>query len=246
MANKLFHTIPGTIDISGNLNTFKNTAQVIWTNNNRQQHGAFTPTHGWRTEFFTDNAHGVGDNNTVNMYSSSKENGQRWTNREIGNKHQQITEVGLQGGANCRWMGANIFNGFGFEIFQSLGSGHALWYAGCALAFYNGSSWRTWGHQPNDGKGKYSGYRHIYMNDSSSINTIRGWGNSWKLTGINFWIQNDGGAGKDTSSLYIYNLRIGSKVTTLGGQYRMIPAGKRSWANRNANSGNVPFTDPFT
>ena len=245
MANKGLKMLPGTIDISGNLNTFKNTTQVIWTNNNRQAHGAFTPSHGWQQNFYTDNAHGVGDSGSIDIYSSNQNNGQKWTSRQIGNKHQQITEVGLQNGANCRWMGANIFNGFGFEIAQTSAATHALYYAGCALTFYNGSSWRTWGHQPIDGKTKYNGYRYDYMNDSSSINTIRGWGNSWKLTGIIFWIRNEGGSGKDTSSIYIYNLRIGSKFTTLGGQYRMLPAGKRSWANRNANSGNVPFTDPL-
>ena len=247
MADVPFKTISGTINIPGNVNDFKNnTDQVIWTNNNRQVHNAFTPSHGWRTNFYSDNAHGVGDSGSINIYSSNKSNGQRWTAREIGNQHEQLTEVGLQSGANCRWMGANIFNGFGFEVYQSSAATHALYYAGCALTFYNGSSWREWGHQPNDGKGKYSGYRYIYMNDSSSINTIRSWGNSWKLTGIVFWARNNGGSGKDWSDLNIYNLRIGSKVTTLGGEYRMIPAGKRSWANRNANSGNVPFTDPFS
>ena len=243
-------SIPGTVDIPSNLSSFKTTPQVIWTNNNTQAHGAFTPSHGWQRNFFTDNAHGKHDNNyTPNIYSFDQNQGLKWTNRKIGNQHQQITEIGLQGGANCRWMGANIFNGFGFEVLQG-SSKHALYYGGCALAFYNGSSWRTWGHEPNDGfplSAPKSGYRYIYMNDSASINTIRNWGNSWKLTGINFWIRNEGGSGSEEGiDIHIYNLRIGSKVTTLGNQYRMIPAGKRSWSNRNANSGNVPITDPFT
>jgi len=245
MANKDFRMVRTSISTPTGVEDFKKRDQVIWTNQNRHIHSAFTPTHGWKQNLYTDNAYGTGSLN--NIFSATKEEGLRWTNNKIGNEHQNLVEVGMLEHP-ARWMPASIFNGFGFEVYQNSDAKHALFYAGCALSFYNGSTWRTYGVQPQDGKGdsKSSGYRYIYMNNSSNITEIRNWGSSYKLTGINLWMRNAGGAGSDEGiSIYMYNLKFFHQVGDDRSNLRIIPAGKRSWSQRGANSGFVPFTNPL-
>ena len=47
----------------------------------------------------------------------------------------------------------------------------------------------------------------------------------------------------------VYNMKVGSKMSTIGGQYRYLPAGKRSYEQRDPRRGNgniMHFTDPFS
>ena len=245
MANKPFRMVNTYIDPTTNVETFKGKDNIIWINQQRAKRSAITPTHGWRQNFYTDGAYGTGSLN--NFFTPKKEEGLRWVNNTIGNKHQELIEIGLTGN-NARWLPASMFNGFGFEVYQASNAKHALYYAGCALVFYNGSNYRTYGVQPQDGRGDavFKGYRYIYLNNSSKINEIRNWGSSYKLTGVYLWMRNEGGGGSDSGvSIYMYNFKVHHKSPIAANNLKMIPAGKRPWSQRNANSGNVPFTNPL-
>jgi len=246
MANKGFKTIAGTIDIPSNLTDFKNRDQVVWTGSNWRTKGAFTPTHGDTVSWPHDPSYGFARRD--NMYSPQQSSGLKLSS-SAGNQHEGNYELYGDG----RWMSASVFNGVGFEVYQNSGSKHAVYLRKYALVFANrdDGTYRTWGVDTGVSSPS-TGYRFIRVVSSASmVSTIRNWGPYWQFQGLILHMYNNGGAGSDDSYIEVYNMKVGSKFSSLGGQYRYIPAGKRSYANRkiipvNNNFVKVGLTNPFS
>ena len=244
MTNVPFKTIPGTIDIPTNLNDFKAKDQVVWTGSSWREKGSFTPGYGDTNYFEHDPSYSIQYQN--NMYNSRSTTGLK-IKGDAGQQHSGNYEQYGDG----RWMPASIFNGVGFEVYQDSSAKHAIYLKYYALVFANrdSGSYRIWG--VNTGATSPSqGYRFVkFQSGTSAVSTIRNWGPSWLFQGIILHIANPGGAGSDISNMNVYNMRVGSKMSTIGGQYRYLPAGKRSYGQRDPRSGNggvMNFTDIFT
>ena len=241
MANKAFKTIPGTINIPNDLDSFKTTSQVVWTGSSWRTKGTFSPGYGDTSSWPHDPSYSISRQDT--MYSPTQGTGLKLTS-SAGNIHKGNYELYGDG----RWMAASVFNGVGFEVYQNSGSKHAVYLAKYALVFANrdNSNYRIWG--VNTGTtNPSSGYRFIRVQSSASmVSTIRGWGPTWLFQGVILHAYNNGGAGSDDSYMEVYNMKVGSKMSTLGGQYRYLPAGKRSYDKRKVTAGNVGFNDLFS
>jgi len=241
MANKGFKTIPGTIAIPGDLPTFKTKDKVIWTGKSWRAKGTFTPTHGDTTSYTHDPSQGIGRQG--NIYANTAQEGFK-INSDAGNQHSANFELYGDG----RWMSASCFNGIGFEVYQSSGAKHAVYLKKWALVFANrdNGSYRIWGIDTQE-TNPSSAYRYIRVTNSwSLVDTIRSWGPTWQFQGIILHVYNNGGAGSDASYMEVFNMRVGHKFSTTGGQYRYLPAGKRSYDNRKIITGSVGLTDPFS
>ena len=244
MANKAFKMIPGTIDIPSDLSSFKNKEQVVWTGQSWREKATFTPTHGDRNQFKKDPSGSI--NRQGDMYDPRDSTGLhiKW---DAGNQHMTTYEIYGDG----RWMPASIFNGVGFEVYQSSSTKHGVYLRYYCLTFANrdSGSYRTWGVDTG-ARDPSKGYRYIRVPSSSStVNTIRSWGPSWVFQGIMVHVWNNGGSSSDASEMTVYNMKVGSKMSTIGGQYRYLPAGKRSYEQRDPRRGNnniMHFTDPFS
>ena len=139
----------------------------------------------------------------------------------------------------------------GFEVYQSSSTKHGVYLRYYCLTFANrdSGSYRTWGVDTG-ARDPSKGYRYIRVTSSSStVSTIRSWGPSWVFQGIMVHVWNNGGSSSDASEMTVYNMKVGSKMSTIGGQYRYLPAGKRSYEQRDPRRGNnniMHFTDPFS
>jgi len=235
--------IPGTIDIPTGLTDFKNKEQVVWTGSNWRTKGSFTPGYGDKNFFKHDPSYSIQYQKDMYDYRDSTGLGLKG---DAGNEHQGNYELYGDG----RWMPASIFNGVGFEVYQDSSAKHAIYLRYYALVFANrdAGSYRIWGVDTG-ARNPAKEYRYIRVtSNSATVNSIRGWGPSWLFQGIVAHIWNNGGSGNSQSNMYIYNMKVGSKMSTTGGQYRYLPAGKRSYGQRDPRSGNggiMNFTNPF-
>jgi len=235
--------IPGTIDIPTDLTSFKQKEQVVWTGESWRTKGSFTPDYGDKNYFKHDPSYSIHYQRT--MYDASNSTGLA-IKGDAGNEHMGNYELYGDG----RWMPASIFNGVGFEVYQESSAKHAVYLKYYALVFANREtgSYRFWGVDTG-ARGVSKGYRYIRVTSSSSVvSSIRGWGAAWLFQGVILHIANPGGTGSDISYMYIYNMRVGSKMSTIGGQYRYLPAGIRSYSHRDPRYGKnkiMNFTNPF-
>ena len=244
MANVPFKTIPGTINIPNNLDEFKRTEQVVWTGKSWREKGAFTPDYG-ATNFFNHNPSYDIERQT-DLYQPSESSGLT-IYCAAGTEHNGNYE--LYG--DSRWMPASIFNGVGFEVLQDSDHKHAIYLKYYALAFAHreGNGYRFWGFDTG-ARNPSVGYRFMSVpSNNAAVNSIRSWGEEWLYQGVILHVWNNGGVGSGTSYMYVYNMRVGSKMSTIGGQYRYLPAGKRPYGRRDPRRGNnglMNFTDLFT
>lgn len=240
--NKAFKTIPGTINIPSDVDDFKTTSQVVWTGSTWRRKNTFSPDYGDTSSFPNDNEYTVEKQRS--MYTAYQSDGLTVKATGVGKVHQCNFELYGDG----RWMAASVFNGLGFEVWQSLGSKHGVFLKKYALVFANrdNSNYRIWGVDTG-ATAPSGGYRYIkVLSTAGMVNTIRSWGPSWLFQGIIVHIANKGPTGSSTSTIDIYNMRVGSKMNTLGGQYRMLPAGKRRYDHRKVTADNVGFDNPFS
>ena len=240
MANVPFKLIAGTIDIPSDLDSFKTRDQVVWTGSSWRTKGTFSPSYGDTSSWPHDPSYSISRQNT--MYSPQQSNGLRIAS-SAGNQHEGNYELYGDG----RWMSASVFNGVGFEVKQSSGSKHAVYLRKYALVFANrdNGNYRIWGVDTGVSAPSNS-YRYIRVTSSSgTVSSIRGWGPSWQFQGLILHMYNNGGAGSDDSAIEVYNMKVGSKMSTLGGQYRYLPAGIRGYDNRKVTAGNVGFNKLF-
>ena len=232
MINVPLKTIAGTIDIPTNLNDFKAKEQVVWTGSSWREKGSFTPDYGDTNRYEHDPSYAI--HYQRDMYNFSDSTGLALKG-DAGTSHSGNYE--LYG--NGRWMPASIFNGVGFEVYQESSAKHAIYLKHYALAFANreGNGYRFWGFDTG-ARDKAQGYRFMSIPGSNpAVSTIRNWGPSWLFQGIILHIANNGGTGSSISYMYVYNMRVGSKMSTLGGQYRYLPAGMRSYSHRDPRNG---------
>lgn len=241
MADVPFKTIAGTIDIPSDLTAFKTRDQVVWTGSSWRLKGAFSPGYGDTSNWPDSPSYSINRQNT--MYSSQQSSGLKLTS-SAGNQHEANYELYGDG----RWMAASVFNGIGFEVYQNSGGRHAVYLKKYALVFANrdNSNYRIWGVDTGTSSPS-NAYRYIkVLSSAGMVSTIRSWGPTWLFQGIIIHAYNNGGTGTTDSYMEVYNMKVGSKMSTLGGEYRMIPAGKRRYDNRKVTAGTVGFNDPFS
>ena len=241
MALKDFKTLPGTVEIPTSLNTFKNTLQAVWTGSSWRSKGTFSPTHGDTSSWPGSSSYAI--ERQGSLYLPSDTSGLRMGSN-AGNSHTSNYESYGDG----RWMPASVFNGLGFEVYQGSSGKHAIYLKkwGVVFASKTSSSYRTWGFDAGTSSPS-NVYRFIEVSSSSSAtSSIRSWGAGWVFQGIILHIANNSGVGTTTSHMEVYNMKVGHKFSTVGGQYRYLPPTMRPYSNRNASSGNVGFTNPFT
>ena len=234
-------TIAGTIDIPIATNEFKNRDQVVWTGSSWRTKGTFSPGYGDTSSWKHDPSYSISRQDT--MYSPQQSSGLKLSS-SAGNQHEGNYELYGDG----RWMPASVFNGVGFEVKQSSSGRHAIYLKKYALVFANrdSGSYRTWGVDTGVSSPS-TDYRYIkVVSTAGMVSTIRGWGPTWLFQGLILHMYNNGGSGTTDSAIEVYNMKVGSKMSTLGGQYRMIPASKRGYDKRKVTAGNVGFSDPFS
>ena len=252
MANKDFKTLPGTIEIpnSQNVETFKQIDQVRWTGWQWRNKGSFTVTHGDKGTWGSESAYAIQRQDIIYAPESSK--GLK-VYGNTGNSHEQNFEMYGDG----RWMPASVWYGLGFESkYRRSGgnSNHDLYIKRYAAIFTHrtSSSYRFYGWNTGNTNRPGGEYRFDKIHSSMSSTTeIRNWGPDWLFQGLIIQFANNGGAGSTQSSVEVYNLKIGHKYSTVGGQYRYLPLGTRSFSDRNKHPVNgtskiAHFSNPYT
>lgn len=246
MSNQGIKTAPTIVSIPNDLNTFKQREQLVWSGSNVRFKDTFTPNYGTKTQQIMDGNAAWGAGSVTSVYDSNQLNGLR-VSATSGKTHDANHELHGDG----RWMPASFFNGLGFEVYQSEERQHSIYMNFYTIVFVSDTGYyRLWGVNPSDGNNSEprTGYRYIKFNSSSDLNTIRGWGTSWKFLGLIFHLHTDGGiqAGQD-SRIDIYNLKVGHLATHHdGGNYRMIPPYKRPFSSRASFPNNLKLESPFT
>lgn len=242
MANIPFGTLPGTIDIPNDLPTFKTKSQAVWTGSNWRTKGSFTPTHGDRTTW----------SHTLNRSVSRQDSmylPQDTTGLKITTNTASVNTSNYESYGDGRWMPASCFNGLGFEVWQDGGGVSNIYLRKYGLVFISksggtGGSYRTWGVDTGV-SAPSRGYRYLRVTSSSAtVSDIRNWGPSWMFQGLVLHFANASG-GSGSSTIDVYNLKVGHKFSTTGGQYRYIPAAYRAYTNRDKSTGLVGFTNPY-
>ena len=219
---------------TGSLTDHKNSTPVIeWFTATLQGKAKFSPNYGDKTEFKDDSSYGGGGSIQKSIWTPSENDGFKisGTNGKGHEGNFEIRDINTS-----RWMPASLFNGFAFEVHQNSDSKHAMYMDRYCPVFINksSSSYRFWGCASSDGKmDKYKGYRFLHFNSDSNINTIRSWGPDWLLYGFIFHIQNNSGTGSDSSTVYIYNLKVYHKGDSDSSKYRMFLPKKRTLSQRN-------------
>ena len=248
MAEKGFKTIPGTVNIpsSNDVNNggFKDLLQVQWTDSVWRYKSSLSITHGDTTRWVSDTNYSI--TRQANLYTPSSSQGLE-IYAESGDEHKVIYEIH----GNSRWMPASVFNGLGFETkFEHVADGknHELYLRKYAVIFANKntSSYRIWAWDTGNTDRPDGDYRYDKIHSSyADVATIRNWGPDWLFQGLAIYLYTNKGVGTTDSKLTLFNLKIGHKFSTVGGQYRYLPAGKRAYSKRDASINNVPFQDPF-
>jgi len=236
-----FKTIPGTIEITNNLSDYNSKPQVEWTGSSWRNKPSITVTHG-DTSFPQDKEFGA-VTRQANLFKNTGGNDGFKMTATAGQVHSANYEVY----GNGRWMSASVFYGIGFRCYQSSSQTHGMYLKKYGLIFANrdNTQYRVYGINTGATNPR-EGDRDIRLISTNGVvNTIRSWGPSWLFQGILINVATNGGGGSDYSELQIFNMKVGSKMSTLGGQYRMLPAGMRSYNNRRVTSGNVGFTNLF-
>ena len=250
MANIPFKTIPGTIDIPSGLNDFKTKDQVVWTASDwAKANSPININYGPAAGQTWESDENFEIRRQENMYQPDQTSGFR----VFANAAAQRSTVFYMNG-DSRWMPASVFNGIGFETFHEHNSGpqdHELYLAEYAVIFRNrtgnGTRYYGWntGYTSSPGHQKYK-FDRIQTSDSH-VNEIRAWGSDWLYQGLVVTLRtgDTGSSRTDESYITIYNMKVGSKFSTVGGQYRYLPLKNRSSNNRDGSVGNKGFSDPF-
>ena len=256
MANINFgKLLPGTVEIpnSQDVNQFKNIVQARWTGNQWRLKGNMNISDGpakgtWSSE----SAYSL--QREGDMYNSSSNTGLKVYSNS-GQGHESIYENYGDG----RWMPASVWNGLGFEtmhVREGGNSNHDLYIKRYAVIFAHRStnSYRQYGWNTGyTDRPIGTDYRFDKIHSSmDSTLEIRRWGKDWLFQGLLIQFANNGGTNSTQSHVIVYNLKIGHKYSTIGGQYRYLPAGIRGYSQRDPSHGNVTsngglmnFTNPL-
>ena len=250
MANIKFPTIPGTIEIPHDVNAFKPKEQVVWTASNwRQAPSNITITDGPSRNQVWGSTERFEIRRQENVYQPDQASGfMVYANAAS----RQTTIFEMTG--NSRWMPASVFNGLGFETFHQHNSGpqsHQVYLADYAMCFRhrtnNGKRYYGWSTGYNNSPGHLN-YRYDRIQTSDDhVEEIRKWGSDWLYQGMVVACRTADGRSKnsDQSFITIYNMKVGSKFSTVGEQYRYLPLKNRGEVNRDGKIGNKGFSNPF-
>ena len=248
MANKAFPTIPGTINIPSGVDNFKTEPQVVWTASDWTRVQSVSINYGPAAGQTWESNENFEIRRQENIYQPQQGSGFM----VYANAATRRSTVFYTNG-DSRWMPASVFNGIGFETYHQHNSGpqdHELYLAEYAVIFRsrtgNGTRYYGWntGYTSSPGHQKYK-FDRIQTSDSH-VNEIRAWGSDWLYQGLVVTVRTKGGSGKSTESyITIYNMKVGSKFSTVGGQYRYLPLKNRSASNRDGSVGNKGISDPF-
>jgi hypothetical protein len=248
MTNKAFPTIPGTINIPDKVEDFKKEQQVVWTGSSWSRTTGITITDGPAKGDYWGSNDSFSIIHQKSMYNYDRNSGFRvFTHANT----EKITVFYMNG--NSRWMPASVFNGLGFETYHThnaLSRDHMVYLADYAMCFRHrtgsGKRYYGWGTGYTGGPG-HDGYRFDRIQTSDyHVKDIRDFGSDWLYQGMVVALRTKGsGTGTTQSYITIYNMKVGSKFSTLGGEYRYLPLKNRSEANRDGKIGNKGFTDPF-
>ena len=249
MGNIAFPTIPGTIEIPDDLNAFKGKEQVVWTASKWSYVVGLTITDGPAAGDYW----GSDDNFRIDRQENIYKPQQGFGFMVFTSATRQRTTVYYMNG-HSRWMPASVFNGIGFETLHQHNKGnkdHMIYVANYAAMFRHRTSneiryygWNT-GNTNTPG---HNTYRYDRIQSSSRyVTEIRGWGSDWLYQGLVVVLRTQGGGsdGYCESYITIYNMKVGSKFSTVGGAYRYLPLQNRSEVYRNGKVGNKGFTNPF-
>ena len=249
MTNKAIPTIPGTIEIPDGVEDFKRKQQVVWTGSSWSRTNGINITDGpLKGEYW-----GSDDNFTIkrqeSMYKPQQTSGfMLFTNAT----RERVTVYYMNG--NSRWMPASVFNGIGFETLHQHNDGnrdHMLYLSDYALCFRHRTSNET----------RYYGLKTYYsaslghntyrfdriQSSDGHVTEIRKWGPDWLYQGLVVVLKTQAAGNTNWSESYItiYNLKVGSKFSTVGGEYRYLPLKNRAVNYRDGSVGNKGFTNPF-
>ena len=250
MANQEFPTIPGTIEIPGDLGGFKPKPQVVWTASDWSYTSGVNIDYGPSAGQYWGSDDNFQINRQENMYQPFPSSGSRFWSRAVTGERTTVFRMEGQ----SRWMPASVFNGIGFETYHQHIVGntdHMLYLADYALIFRHrtGDGTRYYGlktdHTSSPG---HEGYRFDRIQSSDyHVRDIRAWGSEWLYQGLVVVLRTQGGgsAGSCESYIGIYNIKVGSKFSTVGEQYRYLPLKNRDEANRDGSKNTKGFTDPF-
>ena len=249
MTNQEFPTIPGTIDIPGDLGGFKPKPQVVWTASDWSYTGGVNITDGPSAgEYWGSNDNFV-VNRQENMYQPFPSSGSRFWSRAV--TRERTTVFRMEG--QSRWMPASVFNGLGFETLHQHNTGstnHMVYLADYAMCFRHrtgsGKRYYGWGTGYTSATA-HNGYRFDRIQTSDyHVKDIRDFGSDWLYQGMVVALRTKGsGTGTTQSYITIYNMKVGSKFTTVDGAYRYLPLKNRGAQYRDGSVGNKGFTDPF-
>lgn len=252
MTNIKFSNLPpGTVNIpsSNDVNNggFKDLIQIPWTGSEWRRKDSLEITHGDTTNWNSDTSYSV--LRTGNMYNPSDTTGLQ-LHAQSGSSHKVIYEMY----GNSRWMPASVFNGLGFETkFERVAgnSNHDLYLRKYAVIFAHRttSQYRVWAWDTGNTDRPSGNYRYDKIHSGfADVADIRSWGPDWLFQGIAIWVYNNGGINTTTSKLTVYNLKIGHKYSTVGGQYRYLPLARRAYGSRNMHPDGgsfAVFSDPY-
>ena len=249
MANKDFPTIPGTIDIPDNLNDFKTRQQVVWTASDWSRTNGVNIGYGPAAGDYWGGDDNFQIKRQANMYQPQQGSGFMVFTSAT---KERTTVFEMTG--NSRWMPASVFNGIGFESLYQHNAGnkdHMLYIANYAVIFRHrtgsGTRYYGWntGNTASPGHDKYRFDR--IRSGASDINTIRAWGSDWLYQGLVVVLKTQGGGNTNFSESYItiYNMKVGSKFSTVDSQYRYLPLKNRSASYRDGSVGIKGISNPF-
>ena len=252
MANKDFKTLPGTIEIPNtqDVEVFKRIDQVRWTGWQWRYKGSVNITHGDTGRWDSESAYSI--QRQDNIYAPQSSKGLKVYSNS-GSSHESNIEMYGDG----RWMPASVWYGLGFESKYNRSGGnsnHDLYIKKYAAIFTHrtSSSYRFYGWNTGNTNRPSGEYRYDKIHSSMSSTTeIRNWGPDWLFQGILINFANNGGNSSTQSTVTVYNLKIGHKYSTVGGQYRYLPLGTRAFDDRNKHPVNgtqkfATFGNPFT
>jgi len=253
MANKDFKTLPGTIEIpnSQNVDQFRQITQARWSGSQWRKKGDLIITHGATGTWSSADSYRI--DRQEELYNPSASKGLKVYSSSGESHTQNIESYG-----NGRWIPASVWYGLGFESSHVRTGGnekHDLYIKryGAVFTHRTSSEYRIYGWNTgytNRPSGTNLRFDKIHSSESGTAE-IRRWGPDWLFQGIVIGFANNGGNSSTQSTVEVYNLKVGHKYSTLGGQYRYLPLGTRSWSDRDKHpvdgtSKIAHFGNPFT
>lgn len=236
MADQKIPTLQPSQDVTES--NFNSIPRPLWTGDDLKLIGPYYADGGYTNHEIESDGALPPQSLNVNMYVNDENSGIIVSTKSGMTHNSNIEMTG-----NCRWMPASVFNGVGFRVKQDTTELHALYLRNYSIFLANKTLTNYYRYTIHVVNNPVAG-NYLYITDSTAINDIRALGNDWLVSGLCFQVYTNGGiTGADNSSIKIYDVKFGHRYSLTGGNYRVIPSPRRSYADRNKNI--LGFTDPF-